>query len=105
MREDASIKVSPGASSGVDVETDGITPVVKIVTDPGGRLRSFRFEAFAIAFPELAHVRTRTSVSRRRPAPPDSHPFTTRATAPGRLDVHTSGTFAVRGPVVPPATS
>ncbi len=34
-------------------------PVVTIVTDNGGPLRSFRFEAFIASHPELHHVRTR----------------------------------------------
>jgi transposase InsO family protein len=36
-----------------------IVPVVTIVTDNGGPFRSFRFEAFITAHPELRHVRTR----------------------------------------------
>lgn len=43
----------------VDPDTGAITPVVTIVTDNGGPFRSFRFEAFIAAHPELAHVRTR----------------------------------------------
>jgi putative transposase len=43
----------------VDVETGELLPVVTIVTDNGGRFRSFRFEAFIELHPELAHVRTR----------------------------------------------
>lgn len=37
----------------------GIQPLVPIVTDNGGPFRSFRFEAFIAAHPELRHVRTR----------------------------------------------
>ncbi|MCB0976169.1 MAG: integrase core domain-containing protein [Acidimicrobiales bacterium] len=36
-----------------------ILPAVTIVTDNGGPFRSFRFEAFIAAHPELVHVRTR----------------------------------------------
>ncbi|WP_367379249.1 transposase, partial [Subtercola boreus] len=43
----------------VDPETGEITPVLTIVTDNGGPFRSFRFEAFIAAHPELRHVRTR----------------------------------------------
>ena len=43
----------------VDTETGEIKPVVTIVTDNGGPFRSFRFEAFIAAHPELRHVRTR----------------------------------------------
>jgi transposase InsO family protein len=42
-----------------DPSTGEITPVVTIVTDNGGPFRSFRFEAFIAAHPELRHVRTR----------------------------------------------
>ena len=42
------------------VDADGnLIPVVTIVTDNGGPFRSFRFEAFITAHPELRHVRTR----------------------------------------------
>jgi len=44
---------------GLDAETSESRPVVTIVTDNGGRFRSFRLEAFIAAHPELAHVRTR----------------------------------------------
>ncbi|MFE2350029.1 hypothetical protein [Kitasatospora cineracea] len=41
-------------------DPDGaIKPLVTIVTDNGGRFRSFRFEAFTATRPELRHVRTR----------------------------------------------
>nr|WP_281356907.1 IS3 family transposase [Fodinicola acaciae] len=43
----------------VDPDTGEPLPVVTIVTDNGGPFRSFRFEAFITAHPELAHVRTR----------------------------------------------
>jgi transposase InsO family protein len=43
----------------VDVETGEILPVVTIVTDNGGPLRSFRFEAFIATHDELNHVGTR----------------------------------------------
>jgi len=43
----------------VDDQTGELLPVVTIVTDNGGPFRSFRFEAFIAAHPELAHVRTR----------------------------------------------
>jgi transposase InsO family protein len=43
----------------VDLETGEITPAVTIVTDNGGPFRSFAFEHFITAHPELAHVRTR----------------------------------------------
>ena len=43
----------------VDDQTGELLPVVTIVTDNGGTFRSFRFEAFIAAHPELAHVRTR----------------------------------------------
>ncbi|GAB2701049.1 transposase [Thalassiella azotivora] len=43
----------------VDLDTGEIKPVLTIVTDNGGPFRSFRFEAFIAARPELAHVRTR----------------------------------------------
>ncbi|GGF23219.1 transposase [Subtercola lobariae] len=43
----------------VDPETGEIRPVLTIVTDNGGPFRSFRFEAFITAHPELRHVRTR----------------------------------------------
>lgn len=43
----------------VDPDTGELLPVVTIVTDNGGPFRSFRFEAFIAAHPELAHVRTR----------------------------------------------
>jgi len=43
----------------LDEQTGQIKPVVTIVTDNGGPFRSFRFEAFITAHPELAHVRTR----------------------------------------------
>lgn len=42
-----------------DPETGQILPAVTIVTDNGGPFRSFRFEAFITAHPELTHVRTR----------------------------------------------
>ncbi|WP_313788390.1 integrase core domain-containing protein [Subtercola endophyticus] len=42
-----------------DPETGEIRPVLTIVTDNGGPFRSFRFEAFITAHPELRHVRTR----------------------------------------------
>ena len=42
----------------VDLDAGEIKPVVTIVTDNGGLFRSFRFEAFVLAHPELAHVRT-----------------------------------------------
>ena len=48
----------------VDAEAGYIKPVVAIVTDNGGPFRSFRFEAFITAHPELAHVQTRS----RRPS-------------------------------------
>lgn len=43
----------------VDPETGELLPVVTIVTDNGGPFRSFRFESFIAAHPELHHVRTR----------------------------------------------
>jgi putative transposase len=43
----------------VDPDTGEIEPVVTIVTDNGGPFRSFTFEAFIAAHPELCHVRTR----------------------------------------------
>lgn len=43
----------------VNVETGELEPVLTIVTDNGGPFRSFRFEAFIAAHPELRHVRTR----------------------------------------------
>jgi transposase InsO family protein len=43
----------------VDSDTGELRPVVTIVTDNGGPFRSFRFEAFIAAHPELCHVRTR----------------------------------------------
>lgn len=43
----------------LDPQTGEIIPVVTIVTDNGGPFRSFTFEAFIAAHPELAHVRTR----------------------------------------------
>ena len=43
----------------VDPETGELLPVVTIVTDNGGPFRSFRFESFITAHPELHHVRTR----------------------------------------------
>lgn len=43
----------------VNVETGEIEPVVTIVTDNGGPFRSFTFEAFIAAHPEIRHVRTR----------------------------------------------
>jgi putative transposase len=45
----------------VDLDTGQLLPVVTIVTDNGGPFRSFRFEAFITAHPELAHVRTRVN--------------------------------------------
>lgn len=36
-----------------------VVPAVTVVTDNGGPFRSFRFEAFITAHPELRHVRTR----------------------------------------------
>jgi putative transposase len=42
-----------------DPVTGEVTPLVTIVTDNGGPFRSFRFEAFIAAHPELRHVRTR----------------------------------------------
>lgn len=44
---------------GADEQTGEIKPGVTIVTDNGGPFRSFRFEAFIAAHPELTHVRTR----------------------------------------------
>jgi hypothetical protein len=42
-----------------DLEADGnVVPVATIVTDNGGRLRAFRFEAFIATHAELRHVRT-----------------------------------------------
>ncbi|MCB1285958.1 MAG: IS3 family transposase [Microthrixaceae bacterium] len=43
----------------VDETTGEVLPAVTIVTDNGGPFRSFRFEAFIAAHPELCHVRTR----------------------------------------------
>ena len=43
----------------VEEETGEISPLVTIVTDNGGPFRSFRFEAFIAAHPELRHVHTR----------------------------------------------
>ncbi|MFF0547311.1 transposase [Nocardia thailandica] len=41
-------------------DRDGeVLPAVTVVTDNGGPFRSFRFEAFVTAHPELRHVRTR----------------------------------------------
>jgi transposase InsO family protein len=45
----------------LDEQTGQIKPVVTIVTDNGGPFRSFRFEAFITAHPELAHLRTRVN--------------------------------------------
>lgn len=42
----------------MDLETGEITPVLTIVTDDGP-FRSFTFERFITAHPELRHVRTR----------------------------------------------
>jgi transposase InsO family protein len=42
-----------------DLDADGnVVPVATIVTDNGGRLRAFRFEAFIATHAELRHVRT-----------------------------------------------
>ena len=41
-----------------DPQTGEVTPVV-LVTDNGGPFRSFRFDAFITAHPELRHIRTR----------------------------------------------
>lgn len=41
------------------METGENKPVATIVTDNGGPFRSFRFETFILAHPELRHVRTR----------------------------------------------
>ena len=46
-------------ASPVDPEAGKLLPVVAIVTDNGGPFRSFRFESFITAHPELVHVRTR----------------------------------------------
>ncbi|WP_405180903.1 transposase [Nocardia sp. NBC_01377] len=46
------------ATVGRDAESVPV-PTVTIVTDNGGPFRSFRFEAFIAAHPELRHVRTR----------------------------------------------
>jgi len=43
----------------IDEATGELLPVVTIVTDNGGPFRSFTFEAFIAAHPELRHVRTR----------------------------------------------
>ncbi|WP_285730720.1 hypothetical protein [Kocuria sp. NBRC 114282] len=43
----------------VDPETGEVSPVVTVVTDNGGPFRSFTFEAFIAARPELHHVRTK----------------------------------------------
>src|SRR5699024_6099755 len=43
----------------INLQTGELLPVVTIVTDNGGPFRSFRFEAFIAAHPELHHVRTR----------------------------------------------
>ena len=43
----------------IDLDTDELLAVVTLVTDNGGRFRSFRFEAFIAGHPELHHVRTR----------------------------------------------
>lgn len=43
----------------VDPETGEVLPLVTIVTDNGGPFRSFTFEAFTAAHPELDHVRTK----------------------------------------------
>ncbi|MFI6309706.1 transposase [Nocardia fusca] len=41
-------------------DADGnVVPAVTVATDNGGPFRSFRFEAFITAHPELRHVRTR----------------------------------------------
>ncbi|MGC0274235.1 integrase core domain-containing protein [Pseudactinotalea sp. Z1739] len=40
-------------------EYGNVLPAVTIVTDNGGPFRSFRFEHFITAHPELHHVRTR----------------------------------------------
>ena len=59
--------------------------------------------------PERPRVVHLYALTRRRcestspSSPPDSHTFTTRTTGP--RSVYTSGTFAVRGPVVPPPSS
>ncbi|MHB1173263.1 MAG: transposase [Lacisediminihabitans sp.] len=42
-----------------DPDTGELLPVVTIVTDNGGPFRSFRFESFITAHPELQHVRTK----------------------------------------------
>jgi putative transposase len=42
-----------------DPDTGVAEPVVTIVTDNGGPLRSFGFEAFIAAHPELRHIRKR----------------------------------------------
>nr|WP_254668967.1 IS3 family transposase [Brevibacterium sp. CS2] len=47
----------------VDPETGELLPVVTIVTDNGGPFRSFRFESFIAAHPELHHVRTRVKTT------------------------------------------
>jgi putative transposase len=54
---------------GVDDNTGEVLPVVTIVTDNGGPFRSFRFEAFIAAHPELCHVRTRGRIQHDPPPP------------------------------------
>lgn len=52
-----------------------LVPAVTIVTDNGGPFPSFRFEAFIVGHPELAHVRTRVkSPGRTDHANADSAP-------------------------------
>ena len=43
----------------VDEATGELLPALTIVTDNGGPFRSFTFEAFIAAHPEVRHVRTR----------------------------------------------
>lgn len=43
----------------INEATGELLPVLTIVTDNGGPFRSFTFEAFITAHPELRHVRTR----------------------------------------------
>ena len=42
-----------------DPDTGEVLPIMTIVTDNGGPFRSFRFESFITAHPELRHVRTK----------------------------------------------
>lgn len=58
LAEAVSLRGGP-LESRLNGETGEIEPVLTIVTDNGGPFRSFTFEAFIAAHPELRHVRTR----------------------------------------------